>query len=248
MPFAPTDIANLVLWLKADGTKWQDSARTTSATADGDPVGAWDDESGNSSHVLQGTSGYRPTLKTGLINSLPAIRFDGYDDIMSASISTGTDVSVFSVFEWKRGAYSTIDTIAGADGSWLFYPTNSFISGSDTAASLEEVGFGGVDPWVNGVSDSPPGNWPTSGYACFAGVIGSLPGGTNIQLGRYAGTSYFGQNDIAELIVYDAGLSDANRILVQDYLSNKYDLGFATQTGRILGMRGGMHTLSGGLA
>lgn len=37
--FSPLSIPGLKLWLKADGTLWQDSARTTPAIADGDPVG-----------------------------------------------------------------------------------------------------------------------------------------------------------------------------------------------------------------
>jgi hypothetical protein len=60
VPFAPTDLTGLQFWFKADGTLWQDSARTTAATADADPVGAWDDASGNANNATQATAGTRP--------------------------------------------------------------------------------------------------------------------------------------------------------------------------------------------
>ena len=42
--FVPTDLgATLKIWGRADGTLWQDSARTTPVTANNDPVGAADD-------------------------------------------------------------------------------------------------------------------------------------------------------------------------------------------------------------
>ena len=57
--YDPSDISTL----------WQDSARTTPVTSDGDPVGAMDDKSGNGNNALQVTDAKRPTYKTagGLI-------------------------------------------------------------------------------------------------------------------------------------------------------------------------------------
>lgn len=66
--------------LKGDGTLWQNSARSTPATTDGDPIGAWDDSVG-SSHWLQATSGSRPTLRTNAaghgLNGKNVVRVDG---------------------------------------------------------------------------------------------------------------------------------------------------------------------------
>ena len=39
---------------------WQDSARTTPVAFNADPVGAWDDKSGNGNHVTQGTTAAKP--------------------------------------------------------------------------------------------------------------------------------------------------------------------------------------------
>lgn len=80
--FSPLSLSP-ALWLKADGVLWQDSARTTPAVADGDPVGAWDDASGNGRNLTQANTGLRPLLKLSIQNGLPVVRFDGADDVLA---------------------------------------------------------------------------------------------------------------------------------------------------------------------
>lgn len=62
--WSPADLGSskLRLWLRPEGPKYQDLARTTPASA-GDPCGSWTDESGNSKHAGQGASGNRPTVR-----------------------------------------------------------------------------------------------------------------------------------------------------------------------------------------
>jgi len=48
-------------------------------------IGYWGDKSGNNRHARQTISGYRPT-RSGTINSLPAITFDGTDDFFNVEI------------------------------------------------------------------------------------------------------------------------------------------------------------------
>src|SRR4051794_27508517 len=79
-PWTPLTPGNLVLWLKSDTDTFQDSALTTAATVDTNPVGGWKDQGGANNHVLQATSGRRPILKLTQVNSLPSVRFDGSDD------------------------------------------------------------------------------------------------------------------------------------------------------------------------
>jgi hypothetical protein len=63
--WSPTDIAGVKIVYEADDVSelFQDSARTTPVTADGDPVGACDDLSGNGLNGLQVTSANKPTYK-----------------------------------------------------------------------------------------------------------------------------------------------------------------------------------------
>lgn len=73
-------------------TLWQDSARTTPVTADGQPVGCIDDKSGNGNHLKQATAGARPLYKTDGV--LHWLLFDGSASFMETSASvdlSGTD-------------------------------------------------------------------------------------------------------------------------------------------------------------
>jgi hypothetical protein len=72
---APSDLSNLRFWYKADGTLFQDSARTTPAVPGTDPVGDWDDASGGGFHVAQVTAGQRPVLTANVQNGKPGVRF-----------------------------------------------------------------------------------------------------------------------------------------------------------------------------
>jgi len=75
--FLPSDIAGLTWWLRAD----------TIGLSDGDAVGTWADESGNGSDVIQATTSKKPTFKTGIINGLPVVRYDGVDDLLVRAVS-----------------------------------------------------------------------------------------------------------------------------------------------------------------
>jgi hypothetical protein len=50
------------------------------ASADGDPVTTWQDQSGNARHLTAPTRAKRPTLKLAIQNGLPCVLFDGVDD------------------------------------------------------------------------------------------------------------------------------------------------------------------------
>ena len=76
-----TNTTNLEASLEPDNTFWQDSARTTSASST-DPVGSWDDDSGNSNHFTEGTTSNKPTLGSSLVS------FDGGDTLANSAIGT----------------------------------------------------------------------------------------------------------------------------------------------------------------
>lgn len=73
--FSPSDVANLVGWFRADAGTYQDSAGTTQALTNADPVGLWQDQSGQGNHVSQPVDAVRPTLRLAVRLGLPVIRF-----------------------------------------------------------------------------------------------------------------------------------------------------------------------------
>lgn len=129
-------------------TLWQDSARTTPVTADGDPVGCIDDKSGNGKHLTQATAGKRPQYKTS--SGLHWLEFDGVDDAFaSASIDfTVTDkISVFTATKFdgtgnyilcEFSANTTLNNGAfeylGLAGQPCFYGRGTALYGERTTA------------------------------------------------------------------------------------------------------------------
>jgi len=131
--WSPTDVSGLALWLKADAGTWQDAALTTAAAADGDVVGGWVDQSGTANNATQATTAAKPTLKLGIVNGLPVLRFDGSDDILTvlndASLSPTTGLTAFYVTKNLAGTDLGVvlakgDTASNQPGAEWVFPHN----------------------------------------------------------------------------------------------------------------------------
>ena len=73
---SPNDISNLLVWLRSDIGVYQDSAGTTPTIYYDDPVGFWQDQSGNSNHAVQSPDASKPIYKPNFLNNYPAtLRF-----------------------------------------------------------------------------------------------------------------------------------------------------------------------------
>lgn len=224
--FSPPDIAGLHRWHKANGTLWQDSARTTPASADGDPVGAWDDESGNGGHQTQATDSLRPTLQTGEVNSLPVVRFDGSDDYLSGSITADASFTAFFVVKKQSaagaasravafwGGVAELYTNTGDGSGWLWYDGTVRVFGGTatnwTCITLKHTDTSNMTPYLNGTAGTT------------FNPADSVSTQTALNLSRFDEGDY----DVAEVILYDTALSDTDRGNVEAYLSSKYALGF----------------------
>lgn len=229
--FVPSDISGLTLWLKADGTLWQDSARTTPATADGAPVGAWDDASGAGAHVTQSTSDNRPTLKTGIINSKPVLRFDGSNDRMAGSASAATKpFTAFALF--KAANVSVTSTMLGASTAgglhWridqagahpqeiLRQDTELIASGTGgqtTAAHIVAVTYGSAGAWAFYLDGAGAGSGTNNKTFTASTTTVGYNGSNNVELCN---------GDLAEIIKYDSALSTTDLNRVGNYLESKY--------------------------
>jgi hypothetical protein len=96
------------LWLRADAG--------TSTTTNGQPVSAWNDQSGNGNNAAQGTSDNQPLFIASepLANNRPVLRFDGIDDWMQTETHITDNVGTLMIVARKTaagvGAYRTIFT------------------------------------------------------------------------------------------------------------------------------------------
>lgn len=108
IPFVPTDITSIELWLDADdiSTLYIDGG-VTQVSTNNDVIGRWTDKSGNGYYFGQGTTSKKPLYKTSGIGSKPAIYADGSDDVLVGStpasnytfLSDGSARSIFIVFK-----------------------------------------------------------------------------------------------------------------------------------------------------
>lgn len=227
-PFAPTDLAGLQFWTKAYGTLWQDSARTTSVTADADPVGSADDASGNGKHALQATASQRLTYKVNIQNGKPMLLCDNVDDVLTtASIAHGIGTGDFywaivlktgsTVASWRdvlsNGTYAPglfvhagkLDLYWGGDND----------SAADLAINTVYIcevfrASGVVNFVINGVADA---NTPTvaTSMANAALSLGADPGG---------GEAFNGY--IGEALTYSALPTAGQRASLRAYLNKQW--------------------------
>lgn len=249
--FSPLDIAGLQLWLKADGTLWQDSARTTPAVADGDVVGAWDDESGNANHATQGTTANKPLLKLAIQNGKPVVRFDGTDDSLSLSTGLGmlrnvAGASLFAVYSSSTvtdevAINISVGTTAKAFRVGLFRnrtPRDHVVGVRRLDAdAIVNVGGGtlsvGVISIDVGIIDYSNGDiyFYKNGNLLESNLTDLSAGNTSdtdslaIDIGNITANAGNDLNgDIGEILVYNVALSNSDRQSVESYLSDKYGI------------------------
>lgn len=241
--FVPTDICGCQLWLKADAGTYQDAAFTTPASIDTDPVGGWQDQSGNGNHMTQTIdNAYRPLLKLNIQNGLPAARFDGVNDYLQAASNAVLDFTTESLsgFAVCHGATTKTDYLFSKRRTSGYRFTTSYSAPNDrlrfqaadavdvgscvyattvTAMMLAEFVFahgGNAALYKNGGSLGAPVSFATvdiysSSDTFTVGANSDAP----ISVNNLSG-------DIAEIIIYNSALSDANRIRVETYLNSRY--------------------------
>lgn len=108
MPNPIPATADLVAHYRADAGLFTTAGGTTPATADGDPVGRWEDQSGNGHHAVQATDANRPTLE-------------------AASPFLGRPALLFSAAAGSRLANATFDGVVEGvtEGTWVIAYTST---------------------------------------------------------------------------------------------------------------------------
>jgi len=236
--------ANNVFWIKAD--------KGPSSLVNGTPISAWNDQSGNFINMSQAVTAQQPVFTSNVINGFPAILFDnvntsGLNDKMTAPDSPNLDnTSAYTFFTVSRPLnlngearviVSKRTTVAVDQSFMLFYfnlnrfhvdiqtNNNRFNSASTFSVNnnyIIDMVYDGSQPMASRsrlyldetldvtaaeTSSIVPDN--TSPL-----VLGSTDLGDQRPFGGY----------IAEVVIYRAALVQAQRTIVNNYLSSKYNI------------------------
>ena len=204
---------------------------TIAVSAGGDSVGCWKDLSGNNNHVVQAMGGIEPSYDVAnLVNGNAVIDFVGTDNLATATSTEPSITGASTIFVVaKRDAVTDgnflYDGVATSHGNSvesgahrISAGTNLDVGAATTAVSIHSTIFSGAltEHYVNG---------DLQGVAGDAGS-NSL-GGFTIGADMSSANGLDGQ--VAEVLVYDGELTDAERHAVESYLSNKWGISVVQQ-------------------
>lgn len=218
----PTDLgATLVQWM--DGA---DGATITTVSGN---VSAWSDKSGKGNNASQATAGSRPALTANALNSLSALTFaGGIKTLTHASILTSDYTATYMLKPTESGVNGVYYQHAGdvADGNLGLYAEASVIAG----------GFGNFSQGgnLNASAEFPSSLvWKTQVHqpaklfkdgteVTYSAFNTPAPGGALTAIGGEPTFFFVGQ--LAEAVICDTVLIDANRQKVEGYLAWKWGL------------------------
>lgn len=132
--WTPASLPGLILWAEPDATHTYTDAGTTLVSADGQAVYQLNDKSGNGNHLIQATSGNRPTYKTG--SGKPYLQFTIAN---STRMDTASNVAAGDGSGQNYLAFSClVDSITPANGLGQCTSTLRTFSGGDGSTWLVE--------------------------------------------------------------------------------------------------------------
>jgi hypothetical protein len=228
--FTPASVSGLVLWLDAN-----DPSNTGVQPADGSPLDNWVDRS-FLAYTASATGAERPTYVANSQNGLPTLSFDGTQQAMSiASFTTNAKSSIFFAAKNPTNAdgvmFMEMSPDAGAnDGFWIFttngYHVRNIGSSAGTSAGSAWMGSAfalfdctfGSEGVPNLLLDKNGVNLST---ANGSGIInGSITTSLNIAARNIGG--FFFPGTIGEILIYNRGVSNAEKAELLDYLGTKW--------------------------
>lgn len=215
---------------------WLD-AYQMSAT-NGQAIQTWSDFSGNGTNANQIIGANRPSYKTNSINGMPAMDFDGVDDYMfidANAVLNSNQSTHFVVYEKStlNAGNNMIFNMGFSEASNLIYTyatpsyVGSYIKNSSNATRQFAQGTSSTNLIASYTWDGSLGTY--KGFlngvtkAATTNAANSATGNTITRIGSF-NTNYRFNGDIAEIIYYTSILNSAERNIVENYLSAKYQI------------------------
>jgi len=201
--FPALALPNVMLHLQAN--------RLQNTHADGAPVGVWPDNVNPSFDAVQATAGKQPLFSAASMGGLPAVRFDGVDDVLDVNGTDGIGIGpcrIITIYrnpdpgtvKWQRVFSARTDTTMRdyEGGLYMIVETDA------TDAPIAQP-----DPFMRDM------NFPSP-----------TASGMNFRIGgRSLHETYERfRGEIAEMIAFDGGLSGDLRDSAHAYLKRKYGI------------------------
>lgn len=220
---------------------------------DGDLITTWNDinpQNRNRFTLTQSTTNYKPTYNYDSTLGIPTLIFDGTDDVMTSTTNFGItgnpDFTIFVVASVSGGSYGPFLTFGNPSTcDWLMFGRNNnssengelyngfYASGQNfTHANVGTDSIFAIHTWrrttSNGSNNDHTGNTvytngtsqtlTNQGTACTPSItasvlsVGSDPEGRDLN------------GEIGEIIVFNRALKTEERVSVENYLSQKWNI------------------------
>lgn len=216
----------------SDNIVWLDAARL--GLANNTAVSSWTDLSGNNNHAAQATGAQQPIFKTGQINGVPAVDFDGVNDFLQFTNHVTTDaISAYTVHKSQstniNGLFALENHLLysgdGFIGNIYKFPTTFYTTGfnlNDPSAFQFHTGslLSGenlTNIRTNSSSSVLRSVTRTSHLSNSISTVGSL-------LTASAEPARFLDGEVSEIIMFNRRINTAERNLINAYLRGKYQL------------------------
>jgi hypothetical protein len=245
---APGNVTgNLLWWLKADAGTVNS---TLAATADGDGVRLWLDQTSSANDAANTDGSTQPIFRSNVINGYPALEFNGtkyLDATKAMGISATESFVIFMVF--KQRSYQTDGGLSDGAGTFIIdRPTATDNLASFKVVNTDKYAYqrrkdDGSD--LGGPVSATPVNTEdfvlieyyrnrgnsTEGIYINGRLDVSIPGvagditAPNLRIGRHATNPTGGMDGyFVEIVAYDRIPSNAERQRIESYLALKYGI------------------------
>ncbi|HLN21844.1 MAG TPA: LamG-like jellyroll fold domain-containing protein [Bacteroidales bacterium] len=218
--------SSLKMWLRADRNVSYDNLKN---------VISWTDFSSNG-HVLSG-SGTNPLFVGNSLNLMPAVNFNSDAAGLKTAALTGSllfssagntiffvkkSVSGSCFFDWQSSAVNQVSFTLSGNKEVFNFPDNSTgsLTGNTDISGNWHILTNTIDGsnqsiYLDGITDAVKANTLSLNTSSSANLfIGTLDG---TATGGWTGL-------ISELIIFNNSLNTASRILIENYLSAKYNI------------------------
>jgi len=202
-------------------------------------VSTWTDKSNNNRLVNQPTLANQPVFTNNILNSYPVIRFDGTDDFLSFDggflLNTKYDIYIVGArnSDKSNNFWLAGDSINQNENLNIGYFDDTTLRFSQLNNNLDET----VDPFANpefrlfNFSNNLVGKNIEQNGLSIAGNTNTtdLISFNNASIGNVLNTDYL-DGDIAEILIFNANLTEYDKSIVLDYLNTKYNIYISNDT------------------